>query len=107
MKDQGGFIVNVMSTAATMARAQECIYCAAKWGARGFTESLRLEAKKTPVKIVSVYPGGMKTPFWSERAGMQPNTSAFMEPSEVAGVIVDNVLDKSSLYVADMVINRI
>jgi short-subunit dehydrogenase len=107
MKDQGGFIVNVMSTAATMGRAQESIYCAAKWGARGFTESLRLEAKKTPVKIVSVYPGGMKTPFWSERAGLQPNTSSFMEPSEVADAIVDNLLGKSSLYVSDLVVNRI
>lgn len=107
MRNQGGYIVNVMSTAAMVARLQESIYCASKWGARGFTECLRLEAKKTPVKIVSVYPGGMKTPFRSERAGMQPNTSAFMEPSEVAGVIVDNVLNKSSLYVTDMVINRI
>jgi len=56
-KSQGGTIVNVLSTAAQVARANESLYCAAKWGARGYTESLRLEAKGTPVKVVAVYPG--------------------------------------------------
>ena len=106
MKDSGGLIVNVMSTAATAAKAGEGIYCAAKWGARGFTESLRLEAKGTPVKVVAVYPGGMKTPFWSDICGMSPDTSGFMEPAEVASVMVYNMLDKTSLYVADLLINR-
>lgn len=106
MKEEGGTIVNVMSTASTVARANESLYCAAKWGARGFTESLRLEAKGSPVEVIAVYPGGMKTPFWSEDCGASPDTSNFMEPDEVAGVIFDSVLNKKSLFVSDLIINR-
>jgi NAD(P)-dependent dehydrogenase (short-subunit alcohol dehydrogenase family) len=32
----GGTIVNVLSTAALVAKAGESVYCAAKWGARGY-----------------------------------------------------------------------
>ena len=36
-------IVNIMSTSALIGRSTEMLYCAAKWGARGFTEALRAE----------------------------------------------------------------
>jgi NAD(P)-dependent dehydrogenase (short-subunit alcohol dehydrogenase family) len=38
-KEHGGTIVNVLSTAALIGKANESVYCAAKWGARGYTES--------------------------------------------------------------------
>src|SRR5258707_8443187 len=36
-KDAGGTIVNVLSTAALTGKPNETIYCAAKWGARGYS----------------------------------------------------------------------
>lgn len=81
----GGTIVNVLSTAALIAKPNESVYCAAKWGARGYTEVLRAEAKKTKARIISVAPGGMQTPFWeSPREG-------FMDPDEIAKIIVDAI----------------
>ena len=62
-------IVNIMSTSALIGRAEETIYCAAKWGARGYTEALRTELKGTKRNIIAVYPGGMKTDFWKSRVG--------------------------------------
>ena len=53
-------IVNIMSTSALFGRAEETIYCAAKWGARGYTEALRTELKGTKRNIIAVYPGGMR-----------------------------------------------
>jgi len=94
----GGTIVNVLSTAALIGKPNESVYCAAKWGARGYTEALRAEAKGTKARVVSVAPGGMDTPFWPERR------VGFMDPREVASVIVD-AIDRR-VNVAELVITR-
>jgi len=96
--EHGGTIVNVLSTAALVGKANESVYCAAKWGARGYSEALRAEAKGTKVRVISVAPGGMDTPFWPERR------EGFMDPKEVAAVIVDAVERK--VNVTEMVITR-
>jgi len=105
--DRGGTLVNVMSTAANVAKAGEAIYCAAKWGAKGFTESLRLETKGSRVRILSVYPGGMDTPFWDAPSDIIFDTSTLMDPKEVAEVILANLQDKSTLQVTELTINRL
>jgi short-subunit dehydrogenase len=98
-------IVNIMSTSSLYGRAEETIYCAAKWGARGFTEALRTELKGTKWNIIAVYPGGMKTDFWKV-PGQKRDISGFMEPSEVAEKIVNAVLVSANLMVTDITINR-
>jgi short-subunit dehydrogenase len=49
----GGTIVNVLSTAALVGKPNETVYCAAKWGARGYSEALRNEAKGTKLREVA------------------------------------------------------
>jgi short-subunit dehydrogenase len=98
-------IVNIMSTSALYGRVEETIYCAAKWGARGYTEALRTELKGTKRNIIAVYPGGMKTDFWKV-PGQDRNISDFMEPDEVAEKIVNAVLIKGSMLITDITINR-
>lgn len=84
MRENGGTIINVMSTAAMGGRAGKAVYCASKWGARGFTESLRFAVEGTNIKVVSVYPGGMDTEFWNNGTGLNPDVSKFMNPRDVA-----------------------
>lgn len=97
-KSEGGTIVNVLSTAALFSRANESVYSAAKWGARGYTEVLKAEAKGTKARVMSVAPGGMRTPFWPEpREG-------FMDAGEVADVIVDAIHRR--VNVTELVIQR-
>jgi short-subunit dehydrogenase len=98
-------IVNIMSTSALFGRAEETIYCAAKWGARGYTEALRTELKGTKRNIISVYPGGMKTDFW-KIPGQNRDISSFMDPAEVAEKIVNAVLVTDKMLVTDITINR-
>lgn len=94
----GGTIVNVLSTAALVAKPNESVYCAAKWGARGYTDVLKAEAKSTKARVISVAPGGMQTPFWdSPREG-------FMNPRDVAALIVD-AIDRP-VSVTSLVIER-
>ena len=97
-KEHGGTIVNVLSTAALIGKANESVYCAAKWGARGYGEALKAEAKGTKVRVIVVAPGGMNTPFWPEaRPG-------FMDPADVAATIVDAI--ERPVDVSEIVITR-
>lgn len=106
MKDGGGSIVNIMSTAALKGNPNESIYCAAKWGARGFTEAIKAYTKGTKTKVVSVYPGGMNTEFWCPECGMMPDVTKFMNPEEVAEQIVNSTWEHASMYVSEIVIDR-
>ena len=103
---EGGTIINIMSTAALKGNAGESLYCASKWAVRGFTEALKAYYKKSNIHVIGCYPGGMNTPFWKPDCGLQPDVSKFMDPSEVAKVIVNNVIEKNTLYVADITIER-
>ena len=97
-KEHGGTIVNILSTAALVGKANETVYCAAKWGARGYGEALKAEAKGTNARIIAVSPGGMNTPFWPEpRPG-------FMDPADVAATIVDAI--ERPVDISEIVITR-
>jgi short-subunit dehydrogenase len=94
----GGTIVNVLSTAALKPKPGESVYCAAKWGARGYTETLQQETKGTRARVIAVSPGGMQTPFWDrEREG-------FMDPQAVARLIVEAI--HAPVNVTNVVIER-
>ena len=97
-RNDGGTIVNILSTAALIGKPNETVYCAAKWGARGYSEALRAEAKGTKARIISVAPGGMDTPFWKERR------SDFMDPKDIAAIVVDAI--ERTVNVGEIVINR-
>ncbi|MDE6285148.1 MAG: SDR family NAD(P)-dependent oxidoreductase [Bacilli bacterium] len=105
---EGGTIINIASTAALKGNAKETAYCASKWAVRGFTEALKAyyKEKGNTIHVIGVYPGGIKTPFWSEECGMNANTSKFMDPAELAKIIVENSLEKNSLFVSDITIDR-
>ncbi len=106
MNSEENYIVNIMSTAAHVSRPKESVYCAAKWGARGFTEALKAATKGTNYRVISVYPGGMNTPFWSEECGLNPDTSKFMSPGDVADKIVNLIFNVDSTVITDIVLNR-
>lgn len=95
-------IYNIMSTAARKGKAGESIYCAAKFGAKGFTDALQATYKGSDVHVTGVYPGGMMTEFW---AGQDRDVSTFMNASHVAEQIV-KFIDESSTYTSEIVIER-
>ena len=104
-KDQSVTIAVVMSTAAQGAKAEESTYCAAKWAVKGFIESVRLELKGHPMKIVAVYPGGMATEFWNT-SGKDMDTSSFMTAQEAAQMLQQALTSTEHGFVSDITINR-
>ncbi len=58
---QGGTLVNVSSVFGLMGFPGSAPYNVSKFGVRGFTETLRVEMRKTNLRVVCVHPGGIKT----------------------------------------------
>lgn len=101
-------IVNIMSSAALRGNKQEAVYCATKWGERGYTESLKVAYKGTSVKVIGVYPGGMNTDFYKDSRDYVSveKSNSFMKAEDVAKTIIDNVINDINLTVADIIIER-
>ena len=91
-------IVNIMSSAALRGNKQEAVYCATKWGERGYTESLKACYKGTSVKVIGVYPGGINTEFYKNSRDYvsEEKQSTFMKPSDVAKTIIYNITNEQS-----------
>ncbi|NNN81718.1 SDR family NAD(P)-dependent oxidoreductase [Vibrio sp. 11-4(1)] len=105
-KDQSIKVVMVMSTAAQQPKAQESTYCAVKWAVKGFIESVRLELKGKPMKIIAVYPGGMDTEFW-KTSGNTMDTSHFMQAEDAAEMLHTALSSIGNGYVSDITVNRV
>ena len=99
-------IVNIMSTAALKGKKQESLYCAVKWGARGYTEALKATYADTSVKVSAIFPGGMNTGFWNEARDYisEEKSDTFMDPADVAAQIMDHVLGDN--WAEDLTIQR-
>ena len=101
-------IVNILSSAARTGKPKEALYCAAKWGERGYTEALKAAYADTSVKVVAVYPSGMNTAFWETSRDYIPTekSDTFLDPANVAKLILDNVLQDNDLIDDEQIIKR-
>lgn len=95
MKPAGtGTIINVASALGARAVPLQSAYCAAKFGVRGFAQSLRMELKheQLPVAVCTVLPSSINTPLFTHarsRMGVKPQpVPPIYEPSVVANAIV-------------------
>ena len=106
--EQNVKIAQIMSTAATRGNANESVYCATKWGEKGYTKSLQAAYKGTSVKVVAVYPGGIDTAFYRDSRDYvsEAKQHTFMQPGPLAEVILFNLINEANLTVTDIEINR-
>lgn len=100
-----GTIVNIVSTAGKEGKISESVYCASKFGVRGFTESLALELERTSIRVFAVYMGGMNTEFW-DGVFSEQKTKKLMDPNDIADIIMDNIKPRKSLNVTEVVIKN-
>ena len=85
---QRGDIVFMGSEAALRGTRQGTLYCAAKFGLRGFAQALRAECARRGVRVGIVNPGMVRTPFFEDlefRPG--PDASHAIEPADVAEAV--------------------
>ena len=91
LEREKGRIININSVAGLYPSANESIYCASKFGLKGFSKSLQLEAVGTGVEITDVYLGGVQTRMTEGR----DNYDSLMKADDVARQIIDLVNTKS------------
>lgn len=85
---KSGHIINVISTASLRGIPSETVYCAAKWGVRGFTQGLQEEAAAHRIRVTAVLPGGVATDFWNDASPRQAPKEKFLTPDQVADAIL-------------------
>src|SRR5699024_12410440 len=106
-KNNAGVNVNIVSTAIFFGKLNETVYCASKFGARGFTEALLVELKDTDIRIFGAYMGGMKTEFWKGIL-QEEQKSGLMYPEDIADIIIANVKVRKLMTVdlVDIIISK-
>jgi len=88
MPNRQGHIINVISTASLRGIPSETVYCAAKWGVRGFTQGLAEEAAAHRIRVTALLPGGVDTAFWDDASQREAPKQLFLKPSHIAEGIV-------------------
>ena len=93
MKEQNfGVILNIISVSALEIHLNSAAYAASKFAADGFTKGLRLEVETyeaNTIKVISVYPPGMKTNLFNE--ARPDNFNDYQEPNVIAEKIISNL----------------
>ncbi|HEX3345964.1 MAG TPA: SDR family NAD(P)-dependent oxidoreductase [Polyangiaceae bacterium] len=83
-----GRFVTLGSISSTLGTAGLAAYCAAKWGAVGFTKSLAEELRGSGLQALAVLPGSVDTPMVAV-GGFPPQ----MSPEDVARLVAFAALD--------------
>ncbi len=101
-------IVNIISQSGIRAFKFESVYCSAKWAQEGYAQCLRAETFGTNIKVINVYPGGINSDFWKDnrnyvKVGIE---DTFARTDEVAKIVVDNLYNRESLILKDIVFEQ-
>lgn len=88
-----GDIVAIASSAATTGYEEWSGYCASKWAVAGFMECLGREMVGKGIRVCTVCPGSVDTPFWDDlnqdlhRSGTA-SRAAMMSAADVAEIVL-------------------
>jgi 3alpha(or 20beta)-hydroxysteroid dehydrogenase len=109
LKDAGGgVIVNISSTAGLQGYSNLAAYVASKWGVRGLTKAAALDLGPDGIRVVSIHPGGIRTPMTAgldEKAYSRQPIARIGEPEEIAKLalflIADATYSTGTEFIAD------
>ena len=104
-KRNSGTLVFINSVAGRYGYTFSQGYVSSKFGLRGLADSLRNELRENNIKVISIYPGAINTPFWDKSKSNFPRDQMLSSES-VSKVIISNILSEGNLVVEDMIIRR-
>jgi 3-oxoacyl-[acyl-carrier protein] reductase len=86
-KQRSGHILNICSVLAKEGFANFSLHCAAKFGLRGLSLSVREELKKDNIIVSIVNPGTVSTDMWMDIDG-EHDHSKMVKPEEIANAVL-------------------
>jgi len=99
----GGMIYNINSVAGIHSSINESVYCASKFGLKGFTDSLIQEYKNNKdIRIVNVTLGAFKSKMTKHRT----NYTELSDPNEIANKIFTHIMEDYKTINTDLSIYR-
>lgn len=100
-------IVNFGSTIGFKAYENQAAYGASKWGLRGLNENLQKEFKETNVRVIGFNPGGFNSKLHEKATGSKiDNPSDWMDPKDLARLLLQLLEMPKNMEVSNIVINR-
>jgi len=106
IKSNSSDIINVGSTVGFKAYEKQAAYGASKWAVRGFNENLRLELKNTKSRVIGFNPGGFKSRIFEKATGEKTNLEEYMDPKELAKLIIQILELPKNIEVSEIIVNR-
>ncbi|MGE3802909.1 MAG: SDR family oxidoreductase [Candidatus Kapaibacterium sp.] len=85
---KGGDIVTISSIAGKNGFAGGGGYCASKFGVMGLMESVFHEARSKDVRVITITPGSVDTPFFNDVGMTPPNREHILQPEDVAVTVL-------------------
>lgn len=99
----GGHIVNICSVAGLVGNPEVSAYNATKFGLKGFSEALMKEVRNDGIKVSCLYPGSIRTDFFST-AGVEISIDA-MTTEDITSSLI-HVLETPDNYLVSEVVMR-
>ena len=100
-----GMFVFVNSVAGMQPYPYSSGYVASKYALRGFSSSIREEFREHNIKVVSIHPGAVSTPFWDKINGDFPKDK-MMSSEDVAETIYHAIMAPNSSVTEELVVRR-
>lgn len=92
MAERGdGVVVNVASLAGKNFFPKGSVYAGSKHAVMGLSKSLMVELRDRGVRVLTVCPGSVDTPFFDKAGEMEPDRDRIVSPEDVAELIAEAV----------------
>lgn len=103
IKQGGGTIINVLSTAVSNVFTESTAYTASKMGLLGYMNVLREEVRKYNIKVINLVPGATETPMWSPEVRKE-KSDRMMTTEDLARLMVFTYLQKGNIVLEEITV---
>ena len=101
--DQLRRVLFINSISGLVAQPNQFDYSASKHALMAFSDTLAISAKKTNFDVMTINPGGINTELWN-KVDMSPPVEEFIDPEELAGLIVYLLKLQGRLFIKNFII---